>query len=269
MTNRNQSWTPTPYALRNHRIAAGLTGRQVAAAMGTPQSAVSRLERTRQNPAASTLARYFAAVGRDDLAGLFASPGNPDAGPVTLQSLRERAGLTVTQTATLMGDRPQVVSRMTVGFGANPRAALLGRYFAAVGRHDLAAFCANLTDRAGVAAIADVLAQPGCRILATRPLPGTGGVLPMLFGAPLPVDQGGPVESAHGAVRSFLTAATLPGGQTPPRTLYRAYKAWCEATDRVALRERSFLGELHGLADTTRIASTGQRAFAVTVAPSM
>lgn len=268
MTHRNQM-DPTPYALRNHRIAAGLTGREVAAAMDTPQSAVSRLERTRQNPSASTLARYFTAVGRDDLAGLFASPGNPDAAPVTLRSLRERAGLTVTQTATLMGDRPQVVSRMTVGFDANPRAALLGRYLAAVGRDDLAAFCANLTDRAGVAAISDVLAQPGRRVLAASPLPGSGGVLPMLCGAPLPVDQGGPVESAHGAVRSFLTAATLPGGQTPPRTLYRAYKAWCEATDRVALRERTFLGELHGLADTTRVASTGQRAFAVTVAPSM
>lgn len=267
MTNRNQM-DPTPYALRNHRIAAGLTGREVAAAMGTPQSAVSRLERTRQNPSARTLARYFAAVGRDDLAGLFASPGNPGAGPVTLQSLRERAGLTVTRVATLMGDRPQVVSRMTVGFDANPRAALLGRYFAAVGRDDLATFCANLTDRAGVAAISDVLAQPGRRVLASGPLPG-GGVLPMLCGAPVPVDQSGPVESAHGAVRSFLTAATLPGGQTPPRKLYRAYKAWCEATDRVALRERTFLGELHGLADTTRVASTGQRAFAVTVAPSM
>lgn len=268
MTNRNQM-DPTPYALRNHRIAAGLTGREVAAAMGTPQSAVSRLERTRQNPAASTLARYFAAVGRDDLTGLFASPGNPDAGPVTLQSLRERAGLTVTQTATLMGDRPQVVSRMTVGFDANPRAALLGRYFAAVGRHDLAAFCANLADRAGMADIADVLAQPGRPVLAASPRPGSGGVLPVLCGAPPSPGQAGPVESPHGVVSSFLATATMPGGQTPPRTLYRAYKAWCEATDRVALRERTFLGELHGLADTTRIASTGQRAFAVTVAPSM
>jgi len=53
------------FALRDIRRALGLTQTQVAAAMGTSQSAVAKLERAESDPRLSTVARYALAVGHD------------------------------------------------------------------------------------------------------------------------------------------------------------------------------------------------------------
>ena len=50
--------------LAEQRLAAGLSQTEVAALMGTSQSAVARLESGRADVRASTLERYAAAVGR-------------------------------------------------------------------------------------------------------------------------------------------------------------------------------------------------------------
>ncbi len=53
------------FALRDLRRARRLTQTQVAAAMGTSQSAVAKLERAESDPRLSTVARYALAVGHD------------------------------------------------------------------------------------------------------------------------------------------------------------------------------------------------------------
>ena len=59
---------PFPYSPRNIRLDAGLTPQQVAKSMGVPVTAVRRLESGRTNPTAKTLAFFYAACGRVDLA---------------------------------------------------------------------------------------------------------------------------------------------------------------------------------------------------------
>lgn len=53
--------------LRNVRLDAGLSAKDIAIITGMTAPAISRLERQAPNPRASTLARYFAACGRDDV----------------------------------------------------------------------------------------------------------------------------------------------------------------------------------------------------------
>ena len=65
--------------LTEQRRSAGLSQTEVAARMGTSQSAVARLETGDADVRVSTLERYAAAIG-SQLAWQ-AQPGNPQAGP--------------------------------------------------------------------------------------------------------------------------------------------------------------------------------------------
>ncbi len=56
--------------LAAHRLAAGLSQTEVAARMGTSQSAVARLEAGEADVRASTLERYAAAIGHQISWGL-------------------------------------------------------------------------------------------------------------------------------------------------------------------------------------------------------
>lgn len=59
---------PFPDTPRNIRLDAGLKTRQVAALTGRPVSVIGRLETQGGNPQAFTLAMFYAACGRADLA---------------------------------------------------------------------------------------------------------------------------------------------------------------------------------------------------------
>lgn len=261
------------YALRNHRIASGRTAKDVAARMGATPPYVSRLERHNVNPTAASLAKYFDAVGRTDLSMVFRSTGQPDL-KLSLRRMRKAAGLTVSETAARMGDHASSVSKMEVDAWANPRAAILGRFFAAVGRDDLAALCKAVTDVAGVLSIEHVQSAEGRRVTHTDPGPLAGGVVPPLGGVDCPVLDVAVEETPQAAVRRFLADETTPatgGGGTPPRKLYTAFKVWCEATGTAPMRERAFLGCVYA-DDTVPVVSvpaTGQRAFGVAVRRSM
>jgi DNA-binding transcriptional regulator YiaG len=74
--------------LTAHRQAAGLSQTQVAARMGTSQSAVARLEAGEADVRASTLERYAAAIGsqiswrlEDTPPQVQLPPGGPERGP--------------------------------------------------------------------------------------------------------------------------------------------------------------------------------------------
>jgi transcriptional regulator with XRE-family HTH domain len=59
---------PLPDTPRNIRLDAGLKTRHIAALTGRPISVIGRLETQRSNPQAFTLALFYAACGRADLA---------------------------------------------------------------------------------------------------------------------------------------------------------------------------------------------------------
>ena len=73
--------------IRDARREAGLTQAELAARLGTTQSAIARLERTDSNPRVATLDSALAALGRRLELGAPARPADVDEGQI-LQQLR-------------------------------------------------------------------------------------------------------------------------------------------------------------------------------------
>lgn len=61
-----------PVSARNLRLDAGLSATEVARRMGVAPSALSRFERRRGEPSASTIIKFLGAVDRSDLSYLVA-----------------------------------------------------------------------------------------------------------------------------------------------------------------------------------------------------
>lgn len=256
---------PTPSTPRNFRVAARMTARDVAVRMGVAPSVVSRLERQRANPTTGTLAAFFAAVGRDDLEDLFRNGSRHGVARVSFRDLRLAAGLTSIRTAELMGDCRTAPSRIENGFGY-VTSAVLARYFAAVGRDDLAAVLTPVLGPAEYSAVQDVQRQPGRLVVVAGPLSNSGGCIGPLTGAEsLPVAPGSEPVQPFGEF--FEAMCELSGDDrtgTSPRVLFRAYRDWLRAHHpKHVVRERETLAVVatwQGVR-TVRIGAGYQRAF--------
>jgi transcriptional regulator with XRE-family HTH domain len=84
-------WT----VLRDARRAAGLTQAELAARLGTTQSAIARLEARGANPCFGTLARAVSACGHDLVIDI-----RPSKASVDESQIRERLTLTAAQRLT-------------------------------------------------------------------------------------------------------------------------------------------------------------------------
>lgn len=271
---------PMPDTPRNFRIRSGQTGRAVADRMGVTPGAYSRLERQRPNPNRITLGNFFQAVDRDDLSDLFVNGNRPGTAAVSFRDLREAAGLNVSETAALMGDPASQVSRVEVG-ESHTTAAVLGRYFAAVGRQDLASVCLAVTDHVGSSTIRDVMRQPGIRVQVAGPGLNSGSCMGPLIPPGDPVPQGlvrvpGQSRGRSGVAR-FLSEQCLlsdtsdgvavAGLWTGRRALAFRFNEWAKRNGVAELGERAFLGAVSredGVL-TVRNPSNGARVFNVVV----